>query len=74
MSAATDSFVQNNQARFLEELKRFLRIPSISTLPEHRPDIDRAATIDKVDGCNPSNCSSRSWYPVGTPMIDVSRS
>src|SRR5258708_39727205 len=43
MSTATDSFVQTNQQRFLEELKNFLRIPSISTLPEHRGDIDRAA-------------------------------
>ncbi len=43
MSAATDAFVQSNQSRFLEELKTFLRIPSISTLPEHRADIDRAA-------------------------------
>jgi acetylornithine deacetylase/succinyl-diaminopimelate desuccinylase-like protein len=45
MSAATDSFVQKNQPRFLEELKSFLRIPSISTLPEHRADIDRAANF-----------------------------
>src|SRR5437762_8260026 len=43
MSNTTDSFVQANEARFLEELKEFLRIPSISTLPEHRADIDRAA-------------------------------
>jgi acetylornithine deacetylase/succinyl-diaminopimelate desuccinylase-like protein len=43
MSANTDAFVATNQARFLEELKQFLRIPSISTLPEHRGDIDRAA-------------------------------
>ncbi len=43
MSAATDSFVSENQARLLEELKQFLRIPSISTLPENRPDVDRAA-------------------------------
>ena len=43
MSAATDSFVSKNQARLLEELKQFLRIPSISTLPENRPDVDRAA-------------------------------
>ncbi len=28
---------------FLEELKAFLRIPSISTLPKHRPDIRKAA-------------------------------
>src|SRR5690349_3758282 len=43
MSTATDAFVQSNQERFLEELKRFLRIPSISTLPEHRGDVERAA-------------------------------
>jgi len=43
MSAATDAFVKQNQPRLLEELKQFLRIPSISTLPEHRPDVDRAA-------------------------------
>uniref|UniRef100_Q02CS1 Peptidase M20 n=1 Tax=Solibacter usitatus (strain Ellin6076) TaxID=234267 RepID=Q02CS1_SOLUE len=43
MSAATDSFVNQNQARLLEELKQFLRIPSISTLPENRPDVERAA-------------------------------
>ena len=28
---------------FLEGLKTFLRIPSVSTLPEHKPDIRRAA-------------------------------
>jgi acetylornithine deacetylase/succinyl-diaminopimelate desuccinylase-like protein len=27
----------------LEELKEFLRIPSVSTLPEHKPDMQRAA-------------------------------
>ncbi len=43
MSAATDAFVNQNRERFLDELKEFLRIPSISTLPEHRGDIDRAA-------------------------------
>ena len=43
MSQATDTFVEQNQTRFLEELKDFLRIPSISTLPEHKPDVQRAA-------------------------------
>ena len=43
MSQATDAFVQKNKDRFLEELKEFIRIPSISTFPENRPDIERAA-------------------------------
>jgi len=45
MSQSVDGFVQEQRDRFLEELKEFLRIPSISTLPEHRPDIDRAASF-----------------------------
>jgi acetylornithine deacetylase/succinyl-diaminopimelate desuccinylase-like protein len=32
-----------HQAEFLEGLKTFLRIPSISALSEHKPDIRRAA-------------------------------
>src|ERR1700691_2505967 len=43
MSKTTDAFVEQNHDRLLEELKEFLRIPSISTLPEHRGDIERAA-------------------------------
>jgi acetylornithine deacetylase/succinyl-diaminopimelate desuccinylase-like protein len=45
MSAATDAFVTQNEARLLDELKDFIRIPSISTLPDHIPDIQRAATF-----------------------------
>ena len=43
MSAGTDQFVAKNQERLLEELKDFLRIPSVSTLPEHTKDVKRAA-------------------------------
>lgn len=43
MSQATDTFVDQNRTRLLEELKDFLRIPSISTLPEHKPDVQKAA-------------------------------
>jgi len=43
VSQATNLFVEQNQPRLLEELKTFLRIPSISTLPEHVPDVLRAA-------------------------------
>ena len=36
-------YYHTNQSVFLEGLKDLLRIPSISTLPEHRTDIRRAA-------------------------------
>ncbi|HYX70317.1 MAG TPA: dipeptidase [Terriglobales bacterium] len=45
-TAATSSavcFARQNQQRFLSELKDLLRIPSISTLPEHKSDIQKAA-------------------------------
>jgi acetylornithine deacetylase/succinyl-diaminopimelate desuccinylase-like protein len=37
------NYYQEHQYDFLEGLKNFLRIPSISTLSEHKPDIRRAA-------------------------------
>jgi acetylornithine deacetylase/succinyl-diaminopimelate desuccinylase-like protein len=39
------SYYAGHQAEFLEGLKAFLRIPSISTLSEHKPDILRAAAF-----------------------------
>ncbi len=38
-----ESFVAENEPRLLEELKEFIRIPSISALPEHREDMVRCA-------------------------------
>jgi acetylornithine deacetylase/succinyl-diaminopimelate desuccinylase-like protein len=43
VSQATNAFVEQNQSRLLEELKTFLRIPSVSTLPDHFADVRRAA-------------------------------
>jgi acetylornithine deacetylase/succinyl-diaminopimelate desuccinylase-like protein len=37
------NYYEANRERFLEELKTWLRIPSVSTLPEHKDDIRRAA-------------------------------
>jgi acetylornithine deacetylase/succinyl-diaminopimelate desuccinylase-like protein len=45
MSAAIDAYIQENRPRLLDELKEFIRIPSISTLPEHKPDVERAAAF-----------------------------
>src|SRR5258705_13518965 len=45
MSSPAVTFVQDkkNQQRFLSELKDLLRIPSVSTLPQHKDDLLRAA-------------------------------
>ena len=43
MSSSAVAFATKNHARFLNELRDLLRIPSISTLPEHKGDCRRAA-------------------------------
>ncbi len=43
MSSPAVDFARNNQPRFLDELKSLLRIPSISTLDEHKGDVQKAA-------------------------------
>jgi acetylornithine deacetylase/succinyl-diaminopimelate desuccinylase-like protein len=43
MSATAISYARDNQKRFLAELKNLLRIPSVSTLPENKGDILKAA-------------------------------
>ena len=43
MSQAAQSFIEKNKERFLEELFSFLRIPSVSTDPNHKADVARAA-------------------------------
>lgn len=42
MDAAV-AYARENAARFLDELKALLRIPSVSTLPEHDGDVEAAA-------------------------------
>jgi len=43
MSSPALDYARQNQPRFLAELKDLLRIPSVSTLPQHKNDIERAA-------------------------------
>jgi len=43
MSQAANDYIRTHAERFLEELKDFLRIPSISTDPTHTGDVARAA-------------------------------
>jgi acetylornithine deacetylase/succinyl-diaminopimelate desuccinylase-like protein len=41
--AELETYINEHEDRFLEDLKGWLRIPSISTLPEHSVDVRRAA-------------------------------
>jgi acetylornithine deacetylase/succinyl-diaminopimelate desuccinylase-like protein len=43
MTLSAVDYARRNHPRFLEELKSLLRIPSVSTLPEHREDCRKAA-------------------------------
>ena len=43
-------YARENQQRFLSELKELLRIPSVSTLPEHKADVLRAVGRLDPDG------------------------
>jgi acetylornithine deacetylase/succinyl-diaminopimelate desuccinylase-like protein len=37
------TYLQEQQSRFVEELRALVQIPSVSALPQHQPDIARAA-------------------------------
>jgi len=49
MSSNAVAFARQNQTRFVNELKDLLRIPSISTLTEHKGDVQRAAEFVAAD-------------------------
>ena len=48
MGTRVDAYIASNQNRFVEELRAFLAIPSVSTLPQHRTDIERACEFVAV--------------------------
>jgi acetylornithine deacetylase/succinyl-diaminopimelate desuccinylase-like protein len=43
LPSAIQEFIKQNESRFLDELLELLRIPSVSTLPEHKGDVAHAA-------------------------------
>lgn len=45
MSSTAVAYARNHYPSFLDELKTLLRIPSISTLPEHKQDVQKAAEL-----------------------------
>ena len=70
MASPAVDFARNNQQRFLNELKDLLRIPSVSTLDEHKPDVAKSGRIRRRTNCAASAWkTSRSYPPKGHPLI-----
>ena len=55
-----ESYIAENENRFLEELKAFLRIPSVGALPEHSEDMVRCA-----------NFAADQMRALGMPRVEV---
>ena len=62
------TYIQNNKEKFIEELKDFLRIQSISTLPEHKDAINAAAEFVarklKAAGISRVNIFKTEGHPI----------
>jgi len=65
------TYFQEHQADFLEGLKTFLRIPSISTLSEHKPDIRRAAdfALNELRGAGMTSAELIESNTGGNPLV-----
>jgi acetylornithine deacetylase/succinyl-diaminopimelate desuccinylase-like protein len=61
-------YIETNKERFLEELFSLLRIPSISSISEHKPDMLKCAERWKelllAAGCTVAEIHSTEGYPV----------
>ena len=63
------SYIENNKARYLEELKELLSIPSVSTSAKHKPDIEKCARWI-ADHLNSIGMQNTKIFPTkGHPII-----
>src|SRR5256714_9094854 len=62
------TYYEQHQSEFLEGLKSFLRIPSISTLSEHKPDISRAADFAR-DELRAAGLTAELIEGEGNPLV-----
>ena len=69
MSSSAVSYARQNHPRFLDELKALLRIPSVSTLPEHKGDCRRAAEVLAAELTRIGMEHARLIETEGHPMV-----
>jgi acetylornithine deacetylase/succinyl-diaminopimelate desuccinylase-like protein len=71
-----NNYVKTHEKRFLDELFELLRIPSISSVPEHKPDMYKCAELWKdfllAAGADKAEVMETDGHPVvyGEKMID----
>lgn len=76
MTSAISEYISKNQGRFLNELFELIRIPSVSSLPEHKKDVRRAAELIRQQlldsGADSAEIHATGGHPVvtGKKMID----
>ncbi len=63
------NYFQQHQSEYLETLKAFLRIPSISTLSEHKSDIRRAAEFARDQLKNAGMTAAELIEGAGNPLV-----
>ncbi len=69
MSSAAVTYAHQNHPRFLNELKELLRIPSVSTLPEHKGDCRRAAEALAAELTRIGMENARLIETEGNPLV-----
>src|SRR6202158_6079671 len=63
------NYYQQHQSEFVEGLRAFLRIPSVSTLPEHKFDIRRAAEFVRNELRAAGMTSAELIEGTGNPLV-----
>jgi acetylornithine deacetylase/succinyl-diaminopimelate desuccinylase-like protein len=63
------SFIDNNKSRYEEELKDFLRIPSISTSPDHRAEVRRCAEFVRDELSRIGLNNVKVYETAGHPVV-----
>jgi acetylornithine deacetylase/succinyl-diaminopimelate desuccinylase-like protein len=69
MSSPAVEYARQNHPRFLEELKELLRIPSVSTLPEHKDDCCKTAEALAAELKRIGFDNSQLIDTVGHPLV-----
>jgi len=69
MSSSPVAFARQNHPRFLDDLKALLRIPSVSTLPEHKGDCRMAAEMLLAELKRIGMENGRLIETVGHPLV-----